>query len=594
MEYRTIPIKDLQRSPLNVRSKEAQLVGIEELKASIHAHGLIEPLVVRMDPDAGAYVVAGGRRLLALQGLVQDEYVPDDYPVPCHVLADDADDKEISLAENVVRVAMDPADQVVAFAHLHESGQSAEEIAKRFGCSLKLVQQRLRLGGLPDPILQSYRDGEMDMKDLMAFTLTTDVDRQLRVFGELREADSLFSHHIRRHLMDKAIAGSDALARFVGREAYEAMGGTVSVDLFADEERGDGVYFDNGGLVQELAQERLEGIAAGLREEWAWCEVVEQLDWQTREKYSRIRPEPATPTQDERERLESLESKLTELRQSDEATWRDERVVGQQIDAIKAELESRAYDELDDEAKATAGCFVWIGYGGELKVERGYAEKVKGRGKGKEKDPFELSRKLVEDLRTARMDAVRHDLIQRNDLARQFMTYHMARQTFDPGGRSGYSEPMAYNPDRSAKYHGPITEFARWAREDSGLSLEWLEAEGDQGKWEAFLALGDTEQRELMGAVVGIWMHDQLASDEIFPEIEHIAATLEPDYAEHWQPTAKNFWKRITVPHCHKIAKEVLGEDWLKANRTMKKGELCKELEKAFEGKGWVPPGFVA
>ena len=118
---------------------------------SIATHGLLENLVVRMDgpPDAGAYaVIAGGRRLAAMKALAEDGTIDADHPVPCLVAVDPAMTGELSLAENIVRIAMHPADQVVAFSKLTDAGLSVAAIAARFGTSERLVEQRLRLGNV--------------------------------------------------------------------------------------------------------------------------------------------------------------------------------------------------------------------------------------------------------------------------------------------------------------------------------------------------------------------------------------------------------------------------------------------------------------
>jgi ParB family chromosome partitioning protein len=112
--------------------------GIEELAASIAAHGLLQSLSVRPVLDGegaetGRYeVVGGGRRLAALKLLAKRKQISKTAPVPC--LIADGEGEELSLAENVVRENLHPADQFEAFKRLaDEHGFGAEEIAARFG-----------------------------------------------------------------------------------------------------------------------------------------------------------------------------------------------------------------------------------------------------------------------------------------------------------------------------------------------------------------------------------------------------------------------------------------------------------------------------
>ena len=120
---------------------------------------MLENLVVRTDnPNAECYaVVAGGRRLKAMQALVEDDVFDPDHPVPCLVKSGDVEPGEISLAENVVRIAMHPADQVVAFTKLAGAGLSVSSIAARFGMSERLIEQRLRLGNAAPELLEACR-----------------------------------------------------------------------------------------------------------------------------------------------------------------------------------------------------------------------------------------------------------------------------------------------------------------------------------------------------------------------------------------------------------------------------------------------------
>ncbi len=178
---RCIPLHSLILSPANVRKTPAEGSAFEQLKTSIAAHGLLENLLVRpAEPDAedtGRYeVVAGGRRLAALQALADDGALPPNHPVACHVLPPASAATELSLVENTVRAAMHPADQVEAFARIAHDGGTVAEIAARFGVSERTVEQRLRLGNAAPELLDAYRAGEMGLQCLQAFCVTADAE----------------------------------------------------------------------------------------------------------------------------------------------------------------------------------------------------------------------------------------------------------------------------------------------------------------------------------------------------------------------------------------------------------------------------------
>ena len=188
----TLPLDQLEISTANVRSTPAGKSAFDELKASIAAHGLLENLVARpLGADTQGKpryaVIAGGRRLAALNELAADGVLAQDHPVPCRVVRNGAADSEISLAENVVRVAMHPADQVEAFGALALAGATAADIAARFGVSERTVEQRLRLGHAAPELLDAYRTDQIDLATLKAFAVTTDTARQLAVWEQVKD-----------------------------------------------------------------------------------------------------------------------------------------------------------------------------------------------------------------------------------------------------------------------------------------------------------------------------------------------------------------------------------------------------------------------
>ena len=102
--------------------------------------------------------------------------------MPCLAAADRNTVGELSLAENVVRIAMHSADQVVAFTKLTGAGLSVAAIAARFGMSERLVEQRLRFGNAAPELLEAYRANAIDLEVLKAFAVTTDRERQMAVW----------------------------------------------------------------------------------------------------------------------------------------------------------------------------------------------------------------------------------------------------------------------------------------------------------------------------------------------------------------------------------------------------------------------------
>ena len=127
--FQYVPLNNLVVSPRNVRRKDRK-ADIDALAASISSRGLLQNLCVVAQKDRFE-VDAGGRRLMALKKLARDGLIAKDFPVPCNVVALE-EGREVSLTENVHRVAMDAMDEVDAYAALVAEGATREQIAQRF------------------------------------------------------------------------------------------------------------------------------------------------------------------------------------------------------------------------------------------------------------------------------------------------------------------------------------------------------------------------------------------------------------------------------------------------------------------------------
>lgn len=118
---------------------------LEELAASIHHHGILQPLTVRRTNGTWE-LVAGERRLRAakLAGLTQ---------VPCiPIRIDDQESALLALLENLQRQDLHFLEEADALAALiHSGGMTQEEAAEKLGRSPSAVANKLRLRRLsPD------------------------------------------------------------------------------------------------------------------------------------------------------------------------------------------------------------------------------------------------------------------------------------------------------------------------------------------------------------------------------------------------------------------------------------------------------------
>jgi len=235
MKIQMIPLSQLVPSADNVR-KTGIHEGIESLAANIRAIGLLQNLQVRQTEKGKYEVLAGARRHAALKLLVKQKAFDKDSEIACNVI-DNADGKEISLAENEMRLAMHPADQFEAFRALADQGRGPEDIAARFGVTPTLVRQRLKLASVSPKLMQIYRDEDMSLDQLMAFTLTDDHKAQETAWFEAQPWNRQ-PHTIRAHLTQAHVSARDPRVKFVGIDAYVAVGGAIIKDLFQSDHDG--------------------------------------------------------------------------------------------------------------------------------------------------------------------------------------------------------------------------------------------------------------------------------------------------------------------------------------------------------------------
>ena len=649
---REVPLSCLALAPENVRKTPANQFAEAELVASIKAHGLLENLVARADdPDSDGTerfaVVAGGRRLAALKALAEDGTLDADHRVPCKIAAN-GNAGELSLAENVIRIAMHPADQVVAFSQLAQSGVTVAAIAARFGVTERLVEQRLRLGNAAPELLDAYRADDIDLETLKAFSVTTDHDRQRTVWERVAgQGYRPSARQVKRMLTEERVPAGSPMARFVGVDAYEAAGGPVLRDLFADEHE-NGVWLENPALLIELAMKRLQAAADELSTRWKWAEAMADVDWSATARFGRIHPEPAEPTDAEKAEIEKLRTRHDELANMDEDAWTEALVeeaegIEPRLDAIEAQVEARARFKPED--FAIAGCIATIGRDGTLQVIHGLVRpedmpkpaQAADAGIGTQsadgddtdsgtdtgriagpamstpmqlpKDREAEARKeagvgigLGDDLRSIRTALVKAHLANDFEAAFDLMVFQLVRAVFAQGYTgSSHALDIAFNETADR----PTTrtnddDFAGWSPGEamladwSHLPFEWMEGDDDAACFAALRELPRADKEKLFAAAVARTVKGQLAFEHgARPELEATVARLDIDFAKHVRPTADMLWSRIRKDRILDVARQTLGTAWASARSKYKKADLATAMEEAFAA-GTPPVGIGA
>ncbi len=236
-----IPLNKLLLGAQNVRTHVEDATDVEDLAASIKAHGLINPLVVVKNGKRNE-VVAGGRRLRALEALAQAGELPNAfaYEVPVKVI-DKTEAEEVSLVENFIRKGMRPYEIYRGFKMVQQAHPdiTEAEIAKRFGMTEARAKRILRLGNLHPEVFELYATGRINDEQAQAFAATADHALQEKALDAFNRASNHWDKQpsrIKEWLGLGDYAAKRNLAK-VGHDAYLAAGGTLEKDLFSEDVR---------------------------------------------------------------------------------------------------------------------------------------------------------------------------------------------------------------------------------------------------------------------------------------------------------------------------------------------------------------------
>jgi ParB family chromosome partitioning protein len=154
-DLRTIKLSEIVPDPDQPRRHFDQS-GLDELTASIAAHGVLQPIVV-IAKNGKYQIVAGERRYRASVAAKKTSI-----PALVRTLSDQHK-LELSLIENIQRRDLNPLETATAYAKLRDQfNLTLEEIGQRVGGkSVSAISNTLRLLKLPDAVKQAVAEGRL-------------------------------------------------------------------------------------------------------------------------------------------------------------------------------------------------------------------------------------------------------------------------------------------------------------------------------------------------------------------------------------------------------------------------------------------------
>ncbi|QTD44102.1 ParB/RepB/Spo0J family partition protein [Ottowia testudinis] len=623
-----VPLSRLVLRPTGRNVRKTPRMSIPELAASIQRVGLLQNLIVIASANGEHYeVVAGGRRLAALKLLAKKHRISKEWEVPCLLVADGTA-RTASLTENMQREAMHPADQFEAFAALVAEGRPIEDIAADFSVTPLVVQRRLKLANVSPRLMADYRADAVSLDQLMALAITDDHTAQESAFYDAptwqRQPSAL-----RDRLTEREIdAYRHPLVRFVGLDAYEASGGGVRRDLFAE---GDaGVYLTDAALLDRLAQDRLASIAAEVKAEgWAWVDATPGVTHADLHAFQRVPRERREPTKREAQRIEKLQAKVQAIGEAlddaldaeDEdkadALQEEGEAVGEQLQALEDGLQ-----DYSPTVKAAAGAIVTIDRNGQAVIHHGLMREAEAKAlrtlerlrqgfsgedagnddEGEDGDSegqpktAAMSDRLAQRLSAHRTAALQIEVARHPQVALAALVHGMV-QTVLQESHYGHDLPIGVSLKVQDRLEGMAPDWPHSAAVVALRELQQVAGVGlPQDSAELFAALMAKSQDELVRLLA---VCVAVTVDVVTPRTtrqqpgEELAQAVGLDMAAWWKPTDEGYFRHVSKAAILEAVEQFASSHVTRLAR-LKKADIASEAERLADGTGWMPAIFKA
>lgn len=189
---REIPLDQIEVNPFQTRSQMNE-EKLAELASSIAANGVVQPILVRPQPDGRFQLIAGERRWRA-SALAGKKTIP-------AFLRQVSDEQamEITIVENLQRADLNAMEQARAFERLGtEFHMTQDQMSIRTGKDRPTISNYLRLLKLPKTVQEMIEGGQLTFghaKVLMGLSHHPEIERVAqRVIGHtlsVRQTESL-------------------------------------------------------------------------------------------------------------------------------------------------------------------------------------------------------------------------------------------------------------------------------------------------------------------------------------------------------------------------------------------------------------------
>ncbi len=411
----------------------------------------------------------------------------------------------------------------------------------------------------------------------------------------------------------------------MGLDTYEAAGGGIRRDLFAE---GDaGVYLNDAALLERLAHDKLAGIAAEVKAEgWAWVDAALAATYADLQAFQRAPRERRTPGKRDALRIEKLQAKMQELGEAidaamdaededkAEALQEEGECLGQQLQTLEDGLLDYAAN-----VRAAAGAIVTIDRNGEAVIHRGLLRQAEAKAlrtleklrqgfadgesvnddEGEEADDAPkaaITDRLAQRLSAHRTAALQIEVARHPQVALVALVHGMV-QTVLQERHYEHDLPLGVRLTVQDRLEGMAPD---WPESPAAVALRELQqawgGKLPEDSAELFAALLTMEQGELVNLLaVCVASTVDVVTPRATPHQPgaELAQAVGLDMAPWWQPTAEGYFKHVPKAAILQAVGEYAPES---VNRLakLKKADIASEAERLADGTGWMPAIFKA